>query len=158
MRGSAPPFAVHEDVVIADWIDRNGHLNLAYYLVLFDRATDVLFDRLGIGAAYSDASGCSLFVAETHTLYERELTLGARVRIACHVLGADAKRLHLAHEMFRADEAGRVALLEGMVLHVDLGTRRAAPFPAEIAASLAAAVTTAPPPGLGRRVGMRRTV
>ena len=85
------PAATHDDVVIADWIDRNGHLNLAYYLVLFDRATDVLFDRLGVGAAYSAASGCSLFVVETHTLYERELALGARVRIDCHVLGADEK-------------------------------------------------------------------
>ena len=146
------PAATHDDVVIADWIDRNGHLNLAYYLVLFDRATDVLFDRLGIGAAYSAASGYSLFVVETHTLYERELALGARVRIDCHVLGADEKRLHLAHEMFRAGEAGRVALLEGMVLHVDLGSRRTAPFPAAIAATLAGAVTAAPPAGLGRRI------
>ncbi len=156
MTGRAAPIAVHEDTVVGEWIDRNGHLNLAYYLVLFDRATDVLFDRLGIGAAYSAASGCSLFVAETHTLYERELTRGARVRIECHVLGADEKRLHLAYEMFRADEAARVALLEGMVLHVDLGTRRAAPFPATIAAPLAAAVRAAPIAGIGRRIGMRR--
>ncbi|WP_114912408.1 thioesterase family protein [Acidibrevibacterium fodinaquatile] len=146
------PAATHDDVVIADWIDRNGHLNLAYYLVLFDRATDVLFDRLGVGAAYSAASGCSLFVVETHTLYERELALGAQVRIDCHVLGADEKRLHLAHEMFRAGEADRVALLEGMVLHVDLGSRRTAPFPAAIAATLAGVVTAAPPAGLGRRI------
>ncbi len=153
MNGRALPIAVHSDTVIAEWIDRNGHLNLAYYLVLFDRATDALFDRLGIGAAYSAASGCSLFVAETHTLYERELTLGARVAIESHVLGADEKRLHLAHEMFAAESRRRAALLEGMVLHVDLKTRRVAPFPAALAASLAAAVTSAPPSGTGRRIG-----
>jgi len=152
------PIRAHEDQVIAAWIDRNGHLNLAYYLVIFDRATDAVFDLLGIGAAYTEASGHSLFVVETHTLYERELAQGARVRVESRILGADAKRLHLAHAMRRAEDDARAALLEAVVLHVDLATRRAVPFPLAQAATLAemaqAHAVLPPWPGIGRAIAM----
>ena len=60
-------------MVLPEWIDANGHMNLAYYVVLFDQATDLLYDALGVGQAYRDATGNSTFTAETHTLYEREV-------------------------------------------------------------------------------------
>ena len=88
--------------VLPEWIDANGHMNLAYYVVLFDQATDLLYDALDIGQAYRDATGNSTFTAETHTLYEREVRVGERVRVVPHLLGADAKRLHYFHEMFHA--------------------------------------------------------
>jgi acyl-CoA thioester hydrolase len=150
------PFAAHQAEVRPEWIDRNGHLNLAYYIVIFDQATDTLFDALGIGSRFSDVTGSSLFVVETHTTYEQELKLGEHVSVNAIVLGADSKRLHFAHEMFRAD-GHRAASHELLALHVDMATRRSAPFPAEASARLSAAVaahaTLARPTIVGRKVG-----
>lgn len=147
-----------EGAVLPEWIDANGHMNLAYYVVLFDQATDLLYDALGVGQAYRDATGNSTFTAETHTLYERELLLGERVRVVPHLLGVDAKRLHYFHEMFHAESGHRVAAQELIALHIDLSTRRVAPFPDEVRASIEAAVRAQRnqplPTGVGRRIAM----
>jgi acyl-CoA thioester hydrolase len=147
-----------EGVVLPEWIDANGHLNLAYYVVLFDQATDALYDVLGVGQAYRNATGNSTFTAETHTLYERELRVGERVRVTAHLLGADAKRLHYFHEMFHADGGHRVASQELLALHIDMSVRRVAPFPAALQARLQAVVRERGgqtlPKGVGRRIGM----
>ena len=147
-----------EGVVLPEWIDANGHMNLAYYVVLFDQATDLLYDALGIGPAYRDATGNSTFTAETHTLYEREVRVGERVRVTAHLLGADAKRLHYFHEMFHAEGGHRVAAQELLALHVDMTARRVAPFPADVCARIQAAVRKrdgrAMPNGVGRRIAM----
>ena len=113
--------------VLPEWIDANGHMNLAYYVVLFDQATDLLYDALDIGQAYRGATGNSTFTAETHTLYEREVRVGERVRVVPHLLGADAKRLHYFHEMFHAESGHRVAGQELIALHIDMSLRRVAP-------------------------------
>src|SRR5205085_9600275 len=115
-----------------EWIDYNGHMNLAYYTVLFDQATDLLFDELGLGLDYRRERQSGTFVAETHNRYERELLVGARVRIATRILGTDDKRLYLGHEMFALDGGDRCATQELMFLHVDLRARRVSPFPAEL--------------------------
>jgi acyl-CoA thioester hydrolase len=147
-----------EGVVLPEWIDANGHMNLAYYVVLFDQATDLLYDALGIGPAYRDATGNSTFTAETHTLYEREVRVGERVRVTAHLLGADAKRLHYFHEMFHAEGGHRVAAQELLALHVNMTARRVAPFPADVGARIRTAVMArggqALPSGVGRRITM----
>jgi acyl-CoA thioester hydrolase len=147
-----------EGVVRPEWIDANGHMNLAYYIVLFDQATDLLYDMLGVGQAYREATGNSTFTAETHTLYEREVRAGERVRVVPHLLGADAKRLHYFHEMFHADRRHRVAAQELIALHIDLSVRRVTPFPADRSAQIQVAVreySRRPlPAGVGRRIVM----
>lgn len=144
--------------VLPEWIDANGHMNLAYYVVLFDQATDQLYDELGVGQAYRDATGFSTFTAETHTLYERELLVGEKVRMKGYLLGVDEKRLHYFLEMFHAESGHRVAAQELLALHIDLTVRRVAPFPADVRARLEAAVRDrgdAPlPKGVGRRIAM----
>src|SRR5271169_80036 len=100
--GIAAPFDHYRGEVRTEWIDLNGHMNLAYYTVLFDYATDLLFDTIGIGRDYKRDTNHGTFVAESHNLYEHELLVDERVRIASQIIGADSKRLHLAHEMFRA--------------------------------------------------------
>ena len=152
------PFAQHEETVRPEWIDYNGHMNLAYYVVVFDHATDVLFDMLGVGNAYRDARNCSNFVLETHTLYEREVAEGDRLRVVSHLVAADAKRLHFFHEMFRAGEDRRAAAQELLSIHVDLASRRSAPFPDDratvIEAMLRARAGMPLPEGVGRRIVM----
>ncbi len=148
----------HDDLVRAEWIDANGHMNLAYYIVIFDHATDVAFDALDIGAAYRARTGNSSFIVETHTLYEREAKEGERLRVTSRLLGADAKRVHVFHEMFRAGTEERVAAHELLALHIDMRTRRTAPFPPDQQAALAAAIQAQAgvplPNGAGRRITM----
>ena len=87
------PYERFQGEVLPEWIDYNGHMNLAYYTVLFDQATDLLFDVLGLGLDYRRDTQMGTFVAETHNRYERELLVGARVRVATQIVAADDKRL-----------------------------------------------------------------
>ncbi len=152
------PVIEYESVVRPEWIDSNGHLNLAYYVVVFDLATDALYAALGIGDAYREMSGNSCFTAETHTLYEREVRLGDKLLVKGWLLGADTKRLHYFHEMFHVDSGERSAVQELMALHIDMRVRRVAPYPAERYAALQQAVREyAPatlPKGAGRRIAL----
>ncbi len=152
-------FARFEGEVLPEWIDANGHLNLAYYIVLFDQATDVLFDAIGIGIAYKEATNHGTFVVETHNLYERELLLGDRVRVTSQILAADNIRLHVAHEMYAIAGGRRAATQELLFLHVDLAARRVAPIlPAvreRVAAAVQAHARLPRPAWVGRRIEMR---
>jgi acyl-CoA thioester hydrolase len=155
---SSQPIVEHHDIVRPEWIDSNGHMNLAYYVVVFDIATDALYNALDIGNAYREVSGNSCFTAETHTLYEREVHLGDKLLVRTWLLGADSKRLHYFHEMFHGDSGERSAVQELMALHIDMGIRRVAPFPADKYAALQAAVEryapAARPKGIGRRIAL----
>src|ERR1700739_3534192 len=95
------PFDCYHGEVRPEWIDHNGHMNLAYYTVLFDYATDLMFDELDPGLAYRRRTDLGTFVTETHNRYERELLVGDKVRVTIQILLANDKRLHLAHEMYR---------------------------------------------------------
>src|ERR1700761_3778908 len=152
------PIVEYQDVVRPEWIDSNGHMNLAYYVVVFDLATDELYKALCIGDAYREASGNSCFTAETHTLYEREVHLGDNLLVRTWLLGADQKRLHYFHEMFHSESGERSAAQELMALHIDMGIRRVSQFPAEKYAALQVAVQKyAParlPKGAGRRIAL----
>lgn len=147
-----------EGSVLPEWIDANGHMNLAYYVVLFDQATDNVYEALGVGQAYREATGNSTFTAETHTIYDREVLVGERVRIVTRMLGVDAKRIHYFHEMFHAARGHRVAAQELMGLHIDLRVRRTAPMPPDLLARIQAAVQAQAgepmPEGIGRRIAM----
>jgi len=148
----------HEDIVRPEWIDSNGHMNLAYYVVIFDGATDLVFETLDIGKVYRIRTGNSSFVVETHTLYENEVIEGERLAVASRVLGADGKRVHLFHEMFRAGGGPRIAAQELMCLHIDMRTRRTAPWPEDRRSMLEEVVLAQSamplPKGVGRRIAM----
>ena len=88
------PFVSSVMRVEKSWIDYNGHLNMAYYNVLFDRAGDEAFDLLGCGAGYAKAHGLSTFTAEAHVRYLREVHSGDPVRVTFQLLDYDAKRMH----------------------------------------------------------------
>jgi acyl-CoA thioester hydrolase len=152
------PVIVHHDIVRPEWIDSNGHMNLAYYVVVFDLATDKLYAALGIGDAYREASGNSCFTAETHTVYEREVRLGEPLCVHTWLLGVDSKRLHYFHELFHSESGERSATQELMALHIDMRVRRVVPFPDMQREALEQAVANhgpaQPPTGIGRRIAM----
>jgi acyl-CoA thioester hydrolase len=152
------PFSRFQGEVLPEWIDWNGHLNLAYYVVLFDKATDLLFDALGLGLDYRRATDKGTFVVETHNRYERELLVGERVSVSTRIVAADDKRIHLAHEMFRLADGRRAATQELLFLHVDLAARRVCPFlpdpKGRIDRAAAAHAALPPPDWVGRRIAM----
>lgn len=141
------------------WIDYNDHLNMAYYHVIFDRSLDVLFDRLGLGQAYRDATGCSVMTAEVHVNYVREVLADATVRVASRIIDCDAKRVHCYQELYHA-EGWLAATSECMVLHVDLNARKVTAMPetAQAAARAFQEAHAGLPPSryLGRTIGIRR--
>jgi acyl-CoA thioester hydrolase len=149
-----------ELAVRPEWIDYNGHTNMAYYVVMFDKATDVLFDALDIGQAYRRRSDHSMYALETHVTYGRETRLNDRVKVSARLIDADAKRLHFFLRMAMAADGAQVATFEAVVLHVDMLAGRSAPFPGPIQAGidtmLAAHRAEPVPPEIGRKIGLRR--
>jgi acyl-CoA thioester hydrolase len=154
------PLDVYRGAVQADWIDYNGHMNIAYYMLVFDRASDVLFDRLGVGAAYRQRANHTLYVLEAHITYERELREGDALRVTAQIIDADAKRLHFFLAMHHAEEGFLAATIEMLALHVDLAGPRSVPFAAEQRSAvdrlLAEHRHLECPAQLGRVIGIRR--
>ena len=144
--------------VRAEWIDHNGHLNLAYYIVLFDEATDALWQAIGLGASYRAATGFGTFAVETHTLYLAELVEGDTTLAASVIVGVDRKRLHIAHELRRERDGAVAARQELMYLTVDLASRRSVAWPEGVFAGLCAATEAygAAPDWVGRRLSIPR--
>ena len=160
---NAPPFTGKPYIgklqtVESQWTDYNGHMNMAYYAVLFDRAADEMFESLGLGSAYVKATNNSFFTLETHTSYANELNAGDPVRIEQQLIGSDAKRVHYVQQMFRGETSYLVCVLEVMVSHVDLATHRTSPFPDDVRARIQdLAVQHKPlplPPQVGHVIGL----
>jgi acyl-CoA thioester hydrolase len=126
------PFVSSVMRVDPTWIDYNGHLNMAYYNVLFDRAVDEVFELLGCGADYVKARQLSFFTAEVHIRYLRELRAGDPVRVTFQLLDFDTKRMHCFEQLFHAEDGWVSATSENMSLHVDMAAKKTAPFPPEL--------------------------
>jgi acyl-CoA thioester hydrolase len=152
------PFRSSVMQIEPQWIDYNGHLNMAYYNVMFDRAIDELWLQLGIGPTYMKARQGSTFTAECHVRYLREIHLGDPVQISILLVGADQKRLHTFEELRHADEGWLSATSENMTIHMDMTARKTAPFPPDIRARIDAVANAhsvvARPEGIGRKIAM----
>ncbi len=152
------PFLSSVMQIEPQWIDYNGHLNMAYYNVMLDRAIDQLWLHLGIGPGYMKERHCSTFTAECHVRYLREIHLGDPVQISVYLLDADEKRLHTFEELRHATEDWLSATSENMTLHIDMAARKTAPFPPDIRDRIAAVMQThaaiTRPEGTGRKVAM----
>src|SRR6266576_6084246 len=152
------PFLSSLMQVEPQWIDYNGHLNMAYYNVMFDRAIDELWLKLGIGPGYMRERQGSTFTAECHVRYLREIHLGDPLQVSILLVGADEKRLHTFEELRHASEGWLSATSENMTIHIDMGLRRTAPFPPDIRTRIAALAnahaTISRPECIGRKVAM----
>ena len=152
------PFVSSQMRIEPEWIDFNGHLNMAYYVVFFDRAVDELYELLGLGPNYLKERAHSTMVAEMHVRYLREVHESAPLRVRCQLLAYDSKRIHLFEELVHATEGWVSATCETMTLHVDMTTKKVAPWPADVMSALArlqAAHAGLPiPDGAGRQVAM----
>ena len=155
------PFSACRLSVPREWIDYNGHLNVGYYAVAFDKATDILLDHLGLGETYRHQTGFSMFIVESHTTYLREVSDGASLRFETRVLDTDSKRVHIFHEMHHDTEKYLAATSEMMALHIDLRARQAEVFPDDRQTAIArlaeAGCGLAWPEQCGRTIGIRRS-
>jgi len=151
---------LYERLIPAEWIDYNGHLNVAYYVLAFDQATDAMLDHLGMDSHYRASTGCSVFVLETHVNYLQELMLGERIRCTTQLLDADAKRIHYFHRMLRGEGDELVATTELLLMHMDMQARRSCPFPDAIQRTIARLLDQhrqlPRPAEAGRVMGIRR--
>lgn len=128
---------VAEGVVLPEWIDINGHMNVAWYVLAFDLGVDALWDGLGITAEYIEQSAGSTFAVECHITYQRELVEGDPYVVTSQILGYDGKRIHQFQRLYHAEKNFLAATAEWMNLHVDLTARRVSPWPESILARLA---------------------
>ena len=117
----------HRSTVMAienQWIDYNGHFNMAYYGVLFDHAADQLFETFGLGPDYVKATNNSIFTLETHTSYLHEVSPTDLVMVESQIIDCDHKRVHYVQQMKHATEGWVACVLEVMVAHVNLGIHK----------------------------------
>ena len=152
------PFIGSLQKVEDQWIDYNGHFNMAYYNVIFDRCGDEAFALVGLGADYVKATNCSFFTLEAHVTYVRELHAGGEVRVTAQFLDCDAKRVHYVQEMFHARDGWLACVTENIVMHVAMAAKKSAPFPPDvfdkIKAMTEAHKSLPVPPQVGHRIGI----
>jgi acyl-CoA thioester hydrolase len=118
--------------VLPEWIDFNGHMNVAYYVLAFDLGVDALWLDFGITAEHVQQNHSSTFAVETHVLYMQELKLDDPFVVTAQILAFDNKRVHQFQRMYHAESGFLAATAEWMTLHVDLKKRRVAPWPTKI--------------------------
>ena len=152
------PFVSSVMTVRPEWIDYNGHLNMAYYNVLFDTCADEAYLLLGFGPEYAER-GYTTYTAEFHLCYVRELHVQDRVRVSLQMLDHDASKFHTYLEI-RHEDGWLAATGEALSLHIDRSGPKVAPFQPEVAeqvAKMRAAHADLPVPArAGRSIAIRR--
>lgn len=156
----AAPLVTAPVTVQPEWIDGNGHMNVGWYSIAFDRGLDEVMDKLGCGWNYTAAGDGSVFILESHIRYLAELMQGDQLQINVQMLDADSKRMHYHGEIMRLSDGTVAASVEQLSIHISQHTRRAAPWPAAIADNLQAVLAAhrqlPQPPDIGRQIGIRR--
>ena len=114
--------------VIKEWTDYNGHLNVAFYVHIFDIAADVMLDNFSMGGQAAKKDKKTTFVAEMHTIYNQEVRLGEEVETYITYVDHDKKRIHYRLSMFHKEKKYLAATNEVLSLYVDLGKRKVVEF------------------------------
>jgi acyl-CoA thioester hydrolase len=151
-------FAIFDGVVRPEWIDINGHMNVAFYVLAFDKAVDDLLARVGVTDDYIRDTGGTTFAVESHVTWRQELTEGQAYRIESQVLAYDEKRVHQFQRMYHATENYLAATAEWMNLHVDLATRRVSAWPESVLQALAELAAGQSRGGLPEEAGKRMRI
>lgn len=154
------PLQLHTESVIPEWIDYNGHMNVAYYVLAFDHATDAFLDYLGLDHDYKAKANVTTFVGDMNVTYVREVVEGDPLRFTTQLLEFDAKKFRYFHCMYHAADGFLAATNELLSLHIDLSERRVGPMAPIILGRLQDILTAHAalpmPEGAGRILGMRR--
>jgi acyl-CoA thioester hydrolase len=143
-----------------EWIDYNGHMNVAFYVLAFDYATDALMDHIGMDEAYRKTTQCSFFTLEMHVNYLQELQVNDPLRCTTQLLDFDAKKIHYFHAMYHAEQGNLAATSELLILHMDMVQRRSTPIRPHLLSRVEAIMASHRqlpcPPQVGCVIGIRR--
>ena len=116
--------------IIKEWTDYNGHLNVAFYVHVFDIAADIMLDSFKMGGASAKQDKKTTFVAEMYTAYKQEVRLGEEVETHLTYVDHDKKRIHYRLSMLHKEKKYLAATNEVLSLYVDLNQRKAVEFDA----------------------------
>ena len=119
---------VSNEIIKSEWTDYNKHLNMAYYVLIFDKAWEVILEKFKMGEHSAKTSGMSTMVVETNTTYDSEVQEGDEVEIVLTFFDHDKKRLHFRLEMIEKKSKKLSSTIEMLSLHVDLNKRKVAEF------------------------------
>ena len=119
---------VANEIIKSEWTDYNKHLNMAYYVLIFDKAWEVILEKFKMGEHSAKSSGMSTMVVETNTTYDSEVKEGDEVEIVLTFFDHDKKRLHFRLEMIEKKSKKLSSTIEMLSLHVDLNKRKVAEF------------------------------
>jgi carnitine 3-dehydrogenase len=153
------PLRLHETRVEPGWVDFNDHMTESRYLQVFGDATEALFRVIGVDQAYHQR-GHNYYTVETHLRHLREVEGGTPLHVTTQILGADEKRIHFFHALYRSDNDTLLATAEQIQLHVDTQASRAAPAEPQVLARVqriaAAHRPLARPEGSGRSISLAK--
>lgn len=145
-------------IVKPEWIDENGHMNVAWYVLAFDLAVDKLWERIGVTPEYRATTKGTTFAVESHVTYQRELMEGDEYFITLQILAYDEKRIHQFQRLYHAEQGFLAATGEWMNLHVNLEARRVQPWPENIFLELAKLADAQSPLAFPAEAGSRITI
>lgn len=124
------PLDLLQTDVRPDWIDYNDHMNVAYYVMVFDQAMDEFLNLYGLGKDYALGGHGSVFALQNHVHYMREVSVGTRLGVNLQFLDLDSKRIHVFFRMRDLSNDQVVSTSEFLCIHVNVQTRQSAVFPA----------------------------
>ena len=119
---------VSNQIINKEWTDYNNHLNMAYYVLIFDKAWEVMLEKFQMGEKSAKTTKRSTMVVETHTTYNNEVKEGDEVEIVLTYFDHDKKRLHFKLEMIEKKTKKLSATIEMLALYIDLNKRKVCEF------------------------------
>ena len=117
--------------IIKDWTDYNEHMNMAYYVLIFDKTWEIILEKFKMGEHSAKTTKKSTMVVETHTTYNNEVKQGEEVDIFLTYFDHDKKRLHFKMEMYEKSKKTLSATIEMLSLYIDLNQRKVSEFEEE---------------------------
>ena len=119
---------ITNQIIKKEWTDYNNHMNMAYYVLVFDQVWEIMLEKFKMGESSAKTSEMSTMVVETHTTYNNEVKQGDEVEIKLTFFDHDKKRLHYKMEMIEKSSKKLSATLEMLSLYIDLSKRKVSEF------------------------------
>ena len=119
---------ITNQIIKKEWTDYNNHMNMAYYVLVFDQVWEIMLEKFKMGESSAKTSEMSTMVVETHTTYNNEVKQGDEVEINLTFFDHDKKRLHYKMEMIEKSSKKLSATLEMLSLYIDLSKRKVSEF------------------------------
>ena len=154
------PLLVHRQRVLPAWVDYNGHMNVAFYVLAFDMGVDAFLDFCGMTEDFRKQHSVSTYALEAHVTYRAEVLEGDDLRFEIQLLDRDERFFHYINMMYRERDDTLCSTAEWISTHMDMTHRKPTPFLPETAARLEeiwqAHKDMPRPPQAGRTIGIRR--